>query len=257
MSDPRVPDLRVPDLRVTELWRYPVKSMLGEQLTEVDVGQHGMIGDRGWALFDTESGFHLTGRREPELLMASARLAGPTVEDGVIVTLPDGTETDDDQELSRWLGRSVTLAPAGSEVAGTFETPLDDTDEDGGWGQWTGPAGSFHDSTRTMVSLVSNATMGRWDRRRFRINVILDGSDEDSLVGSSLSLGTTRLHVTKQIARCVMVTRPQPAVDDESALDRDLDVLRTINRDRESLLGIGALVANPGRVALGDAIAAG
>ena len=48
------------------------------------------------------------------------------------------------------------------------------------------------------------------------------------------------------IDRCVMVTRPQPGID------RDLDVLRTINRERETCLAIGCLVAEPGRIAIGD-----
>ena len=107
-------------------------------------------------------------------------------------------------------GSAVTLAlvAASSEFAATYETPIE-LDEAGDWVQWTGPAGSFHDSTRTMISLVTEATMGQWDLRRFRINVILDGSNEDDLVGRRLTAGSTTLDVLKQIDRCVMVTRPQ------------------------------------------------
>ena len=50
------------------------------------------------------------------------------------------------------------------------------------------------------------------------------------------------------IDRCVMVTRPQPG------LDRDLQVLRTINRDRGSMLCVGATVDEGGTVAVGDTI---
>ena len=35
---------------VKELFRYPVKSMLGEELREVDIGQRGVIGDRAYTL---------------------------------------------------------------------------------------------------------------------------------------------------------------------------------------------------------------
>lgn len=35
--------------RVVGLWRYPVKSMAAEPLTEVDVSWHGFSGDRRWA----------------------------------------------------------------------------------------------------------------------------------------------------------------------------------------------------------------
>ena len=50
--------------RVLELWRYPVKSMQGERLTETSIGVTGVIGDRGWALVDNETGLALTARRQ-------------------------------------------------------------------------------------------------------------------------------------------------------------------------------------------------
>ena len=62
------------------------------------------------------------------------------------------------------------------------------------------------------------------------------GSDEDGWVGTHASaIGATTLDVVKQIDRCVITTRPQPG-----GIDRDLDVLRTVNRDRDGNLGIGA-----------------
>ena len=236
---------------VVELWRYPVKSMLGERLESAHIGRHGIVGDRAWSLVDVESGTNLTARRQPELLLASARLAGSGIEDGVVVTLPDGTETADDGVLSAWIGRPVELRAAGSGISGTYETQADES-ETGDWFRWTGPTGSFHDSTRTMVSLVSTATLRYWDRRRFRINVILDGDGEDDLVGSTIRLGGATLDVVKHIDRCVMTTRPQAAHNGEPALDRDLSVLKSINAERDTLLGIGALVPGPGVVSVGD-----
>lgn len=50
---------------VAELWRYPVKSMQGEPLSETRVGPTGIDGDRGWAVVDTKTGLALTGRRAP------------------------------------------------------------------------------------------------------------------------------------------------------------------------------------------------
>lgn len=238
------------DLTVIELWRYPVKSLLGERLPTADVGRHGLAGDRAWSLVDLETGTNLTARRRPELLLAAARLAGSAVEDGVVITLPDGTETDDNRMLSRWLGQPVELRAAADGISGTYETQAD-LAETGDWFRWEGPTGSFHDSTRTMVSLVSTATLRDWDRRRFRVNVILDGDGEDELVGRSVQLGGATLDVAKHIDRCVMTTRPQAASGGESALERDLAVLKTINAERGSLLGIGALVAEPGSISLG------
>ena len=236
--------------RVVGIWRYPVKSMQGETVTEAVVGPTGIVGDRGWAIVDTATGLGLTGRRAPELLFASATI----VDDTVRITLPDGTVAVDDGALSAWLGRSVALVRAEANTHGTFEIGLaddDDADRDPTveWFQWEGPVGTFHDSTRTQVSIIGVDTVGAWDMRRFRPNVIVDGTGEDEWVGSSIEIGDTRLDIVKAIDRCVMTTRPQPG-----GIDRDVDVLRTINRDRAGNLGVSGLVATPGRIAVGDAI---
>jgi MOSC domain-containing protein len=99
------------------------------------------------------------------------------------------------------------------------------------------------------VSLVSTATIRDWDPRRFRSNVLLDGEGEDDLVGIAVQLGDSRLDIGKQIDRCVMITRPQPG-----GIERDLDVLRTVARERGNNLAVGALVAHPGEVRVGDAL---
>lgn len=231
---------------VTALWRYPVKSMQGERLTEAQIGSTGIIGDRGWAIIDRQTGLALTARRQPELLFASAALE----HDGVRITLPDGSIAGDDVALSEWLGRAVTLTRASVEGVGTYEIALDFENEDAAeWFQWQGPTGSFHDSTRTQVSIIGAATVGSWDMRRFRPNVVVDGTGEDAWVGSTIHVGGAELNVVKAIDRCVITTRPQPG-----GIERDLDVLRAINRDRASNLGVGALVQNSGRVTIGDAV---
>jgi len=239
---------------VAELWRFPVKSLGGERIESTMLTAVGLAGDRAFGLRDLDSGLILTGRREPQLLMASARAT-----DGrPIVTLPDGRETSDDGELSAWLGRNVALTPATPEDAGTYEIQLEWETETGDWFQWSGPAGSFHDSTKSHVSLVARSTMRDWDPRRFRTNIILEsapdatgatGANEDDFVGQRIAIGDAELDVMKQIDRCVMVTRPQP-----DGIERDLSVLRTINSERETFLGIGALVPKPGAITVGNEI---
>jgi uncharacterized protein YcbX len=231
-------------MRVLELWRYPVKSMLGEQLDEVEVGTDGFAGDRRYALFDTETGHGLTARRVPELLFASARIVGG----GVEITLPDGTVTADDAELSTWLGREVVLRSCTYDGTRTYEVPLVvEEDQEDVWVEWNGPRGAFHDSTKTRVSLVSTGSLGDWDARRFRSNVVLDGSDEDALIGSAATLGTAGLTIEKPIDRCVMITRPQAG-----GVERDVGVFKTILNERAGNLAIGALVTSPGAVRVGD-----
>lgn len=234
-------------MRITAIWRFPVKSLQGESLSEATVSQFGIEGDRAWALVDAASGLHLTARKRPELLYAAARV----VDGEVVVTLPDGTETNDDEALSAWVGADVELRRAEPDQSGTFESQADET-ETGRWYQWTGPTGSFHDSTVSQISLVGAETYQGWDPRRFRINVTLDGGGELGLVETEVTLGEATLQVTKPIDRCVMTTRPQPALGQLPAIERDLSVLKTINAEHNKVLGVGAMISHGGRIAIGD-----
>jgi uncharacterized protein YcbX len=236
-------------MRVLELWRYPVKSLQGQRLSEAAIDALGIVGDRRWALFDRDSGLGLTARRVPELLFGSARLRD---DGGVEVVLPDGTVTSDDAVLSDWLGRRVELRAAseGSNVAPTYEAPVDEEVPDPTeWLQWEGASGPFHDSPRIRLSLVSTGTLGTWDRRRFRANVVLDGEGEDELQGREADLGSVRLRIGVPVSRCVMVTRPQPG-----GIARDTSVLKAIHRERDGLLAVRAAVLGAGTVRTGDAL---
>ena len=230
-----------------QIGHVPVKSRRGERVGLATVTDLGIVGDRGWGIFDVDTRTVLTARRTPELLFATATLTGADVS----IELPDAStvssaDTDVHERLSTWLSRPVELRAAGEE-GGTYEVPLD-FENDENWVSWQGPGSAWHDSSESRVSLVSRSTMRDWDQQRFRTNLILDGAGEDELVGSSISVGSTELNVMKQIDRCVIVTRPQPGVD------RDLDVLRTINAERATTLAVGALVTTEGMIAEGDEI---
>jgi uncharacterized protein YcbX len=109
---------------VTELWRYPVKSMGGEQVTSSVVDDRALHGDRMWAVRDLELGAVTTARRLPVLLGCTARFvdeppagAGPGDVAHVVVTFPDGTEVPStdraemDARLSELTGTRVALVP--------------------------------------------------------------------------------------------------------------------------------------------------
>ena len=230
-------------MRVLELWRYPVKSLQGELLPSATVGTQGIEGDRRYAIFDAATGFGLTGRRVPELLFGSSRY---TADGSVEITLPDGSVAADDAALSAWLGRPVVLRSTDESVSRRYESP-DDFENDADWDPFEGAQGSFRDSEATVVSLVSEGTLRGWDRRRFRSNILLSDSGEDDLVGSRVRLGGVELSLTKRVGRCVMVTRVQPG-----GVEKDLDVLRTIHRERGGKLAVGASVAGVGLVTVGD-----
>ena len=232
-------------VRVAELWRYPVKSLQGERLTEVRVTADGLEGDRRFAIFDLQTGLGLTARRVPELLFASATM----MPDGSPrITLPDGSIVSDDDALSDWLGRAVALRSPRTELAPRYEDMVDfEREQSSAWRSFQGAPGPFHDSPRARISFVSTNTIGGWDRRRFRPNVLLEGEGEDRLIGRAVTCGSATVELVHKIQRCVMVTRPQPG-----GVDRDLDVLRTIAVERHAQLAVGALVRQPGTMRVGD-----
>lgn len=237
-------------MRVVELWRYPVKSMQGERLAVAEVGRDGIAGDRGWALFDADTGLGLTARRVPDLLFATGRCRP---DGGVEVVLPDGSVTAEDATLSDWLGRRVTLRRAGTVEGPRYESPDDDEtaaeQSEQSWHEWEGGEGPFHDIAVARVSLISTGTLGTWDRRRFRSNVLLEGADEAALRGSRVRIGGVVLDVNDPIARCVMVTRPQPG-----GIGRDTSVLKTVHRQYGGNLAVGAQVRTPGTIRTGDVL---
>jgi uncharacterized protein YcbX len=248
----------VKEILVTELWRHPVKSLRGERLEEAEVTSEGVPGDRGWGVRDGETGRILTGRREPRLLLASARLGA---DGGPVITLPDGAVLDGpgpatDAALRDWLGRDVALAAAADDPGGRAEFFADATDDRSGAIEWTMPAGRYHDSLPLLLVTADSLRAGRavhdgaWDVRRFRPNLLLDGGGdgwtEDGWVGREVAVGAVRLRVEKTCTRCTMITRPQPG------LDADVDLFRAVARHHGATFGVLARAVTPGIVRVGD-----
>jgi uncharacterized protein len=116
---------------VCALWRYPVKSLGGEQIEQVDVGPRGLLGDRLWAVRDLERDVTASARRIPVLLTAKARYVNPVASDAgpgnapeVEITFPDGnvlSSSDDGvhAKLSELAGRDVRLTalPAADDTS--------------------------------------------------------------------------------------------------------------------------------------------
>jgi uncharacterized protein YcbX len=119
-------------MNISELWRYPVKSMLGERRDRVDVTATGVAGDRAYAVIDRSDG-KIASAKNPRKWRALLSCRAEFVEEPVAgepppparITLPDGTVvTSDDPKvhdvLSAFLGREVTLAGA-APTGATFE----------------------------------------------------------------------------------------------------------------------------------------
>ena len=230
-------------MEVVSLWRYPVKSMQGEQIETAGVAADGVVGDRQWGLRDQRTGRVLTARRRPQLLHACAIYDGDTP----VITLPDGAAVvgpgaQSDKQLSDWLGSPVSLVSSFGD-AGRAEYFADATDDTSQAIEWTMPAGRYVDAAPILVLTTASIRTaaghhpnGAWDVRRFRPNILIDlegeGWIEDSWVGHQIQLGTVTLNPRQPCIRCTMVTRSQPG------LDADPEIFRTIARQHGGLLGL-------------------
>ena len=246
-------------MKLVGVWRYPVKSLQGEQLDEARVEDDGLFGDRRWGIRDQRTGRILTARRRPELLVAAGAYDG----DVPVITLPDGRTAvgpgrSTDALLSDWLASPVSLVASVGD-AGRAEYFADATDDTSRAIEWTMPAERYVDtapvlllttaSLRTAAALHPN---GVWDPRRFRPNLLVElegeGWVEDQWVEQPIQLGTATIVPTQPCVRCTMVTRPQPG------LEADVDVFRTLARHHHGHVGVWADVVTPGQVRVGDQV---
>jgi uncharacterized protein YcbX len=264
------------------LWRYPVKSMMGEELNAAEVTGGGLLGDRAYALVDAADGKVASAknpRKWPALFDFRAALAdvptnGRTIPP-VRITLPDGTiisseQPEVDRVLSTALERPVTLeCAAQAERSGARATTAEEY-----WPDMEGldyrdtvtdfglPEGTFFDAasvhlltTATLDRLRSLYPQGRFEVRRFRPNMVIEAANgatgflENAWIGRTIAIGEkVRLRVTGPCARCVMTTLAQ------GDLPRDAGILRTATRHNHANVGVYASVVQSGVVRRGDSV---
>jgi uncharacterized protein len=273
---------------VVSLWRYPVKSMLGEELNASEVSDRGLLGDRAYALVDRSDGKVASAknpRKWPQLFDFRAAFVesprpGMTMPP-VRMILPDGTAITSEQRgrdeiLSRVLQREVTLQATNGRTpseASPSRTPSAQRAEEY-WPDMEGldyrdtvtdfdlPEGTFFDAA--VVHLLTTATLdhlrgaypqGRFEVRRFRPNVVVSpatgasGFVEDSWIGRTLAIGdAVRLKVTGACPRCVMTTLAQ------SDLPKDPGILRTAAQQNRANVGVYTAVIRGGEVRRGDPV---
>lgn len=259
---------------VVSLWRYPVKSMQGEELNAAEISNRGVLGDRAHALIDSTEGKVASAknpRKWPNLFDYRANYYIPPRSDGPLppiwVTFPDGSRVSSEQAninqvLSKALGREVTLQTA-VPPKGVLEEYWPDieglthrdkvTDE-------AMPADSFFDlavmhllTTATIDELRGKYPPGRFEVRRFRPNVVIHaeskGFVENAWVGRVVAIGdTVRLRITQPCGRCVMTTLAQ------ADLPRDPGILRTAAQHNKVHVGVYAAVEKGGTARRGDPV---
>jgi uncharacterized protein YcbX len=264
------------DSSLVELWRYPVKSMMGEELDASLVTERGLLGDRAYALIDQETGKVVSAkepRKWPTMFeFRSAYLEPPGAGlPPVRITLPDGTSVSSEQDelpavLSSALGRKVTFEEAqGMDATATAEEywpDMDGLDYRDTVTDFDLPQGTFFDAAS--VHLVTTATLaqlgalypdGRFEVRRFRPNMVIaapsgeTGFVENDWVDRTVAVGDdVRLRVMGPCPRCVMTTLPQ------GDLPKDPGILRTAAQHNGANVGVYASVVQGGQVAKGDSV---
>lgn len=239
---------------LTSLWRYPIKSMQGEEIGETAISEYGIAGDRAYALVDTATG-HIVSAKHPRkwgklLECRAAFLEAPRLGAAlppIQITLPDGSvitnqDTNVDQVLSRTFGRSVTLlaqAPA-NPIREANRAPVNALAYEEDMQQeplaLAAPDGTFFDyaplhifTTTTLRRLQALSPSTQFDLRRFRPNLVITPLEQEAdfiehaWIGQRLLLGANiTLNVLDPCPRCVVVTLPQ------GQLGHDPEVLRIV-----------------------------
>jgi len=275
---------------VDAVFRYPVKSMLGSRVEQAEVRAPGLVGDRGWALLDLQTG-KVASAKQPRLwrsllqLRAEYHAAASDAEaaGAVTITLPDGMalragEPGTDEVLSAFVGRPVALR-RGREAGDGIDRAVPEEVLAHGVGaevafeslelSGQAPGDGFVDyaplhliTSATLAAVTSAA--GRAPRPQvFRPNLILatpglEGYAENDWVGRQLAIGgQVRLEVFLPTPRCAV---PTLAHGQEPGNPQVLRVLARSNRipvegfGMQTCAGVYAKVISPGRVQAGDEV---
>ena len=224
---------------VSQLWRYPVKSFLGEELDEVLLDDRGVVGDRAFAVHDADGKFG-SGKttRRFRLLRDLFDFSAETDSDGVVVRAPGGASFRvGDPELDALLSTRY-----GERLAVVAEGAVSHFD-----------AGPVHVLTTSSLRWVEQEYGRRGgEARRYRPNILLEtdeaGLVEDDWAGASLSVGSCVLEVSRAVERCVMPTFRQ------DGLPRARGLLKFLVERNDSMLGVYANVTSPGLVRVGDPV---
>ena len=252
--------------KVDSLWRYPVKSMRGEELDEMFAGYAGVYGDRVFAFTSSLSpkGFpFFTGRDQRQMIRYRARFRNPekaarpinlaeaessganpisanASELMIEVETPDGkTIAIDDPALIDNLRANIDgkheLKLLRSDKAITDCRPL------------------------SIFALQSAKKLGEEtgtnvDKRRFRANVYVDltnaaGFAEDQFVGKTLRIGSkVVVSVLERDPRCMMIT-----LDPDTA-EKTPAILKQVAQAHEGMAGVYGAVLMEGMIRKGDSV---
>ena len=268
---------------VTRLRRYPVKSMLGEDVPHSTVDDAGLTHDRRLALVHTGTG-KVASAKNPRTWRALPTLSAEVRDGSVRITFPDGTsilaaDPAVDQALSAFLGQPVTLTSTPPRDAAldravpeevlragvTAEVPVRVITMAG-----LSPAGTFFDfvplhviTSSTLAEIAAHSPSGTARAERYRPNIVIDtlspGFTENDWCERDVGIGADLvIRVVCRTPRCAIPTLQH------GPLPRDPDALRVLAKHNrvvpmgdsspEPCAGVYATIVHPGHISKGDPV---
>lgn len=266
-------------MKIVALHRYPVKSMMGEELNASYVTSTGLYGDRMFGVVDSDTG-RLANAKNPKkwptMFRHHATYTEPVIFSkklpAVTITLPTGESVNSNdknihERLSQSFKQDVILrSPSSSTVEFEMYVPeeMEELEGRGTVSSHESPQDTFFDSA--MVHIITTNTINalrklipesRIEARRFRPNIIIDVPDlegfvEENWIGKTLQIGNhVELKIMQPTKRCVMTTLAQ------GDLPNDINVLKTLVQKNSGNFGVYAEVIQSGPIKVEDTVSIG
>jgi uncharacterized protein YcbX len=272
-------------MHLQQIYRYPLKSALGETLERAEVSYGGLAGDRAFALLDSKTGKVVSAKR-PKLWRSMLQLGSATISGGIEMELrfPSGRVLRSDSDelvpaLSGFLGHDIELLRTRKGALRLERSRPEDVVAQGLDADVTmdvnpigeeAPGEAFQDlaavhliTMSTARAIAAAAGLASPEIPRYRPNFVIDGGDdtpfsENGWIGRELKIGSLRLQITYPTPRCAI-----PVLEQGSGLEFRPALLAAINQlNRTDVGGFGvqacagayARVIEPAVVKIGDFI---
>ena len=209
-------------MHVAELWRYPVKSLRGEPITETDIIELGIPHDREIVVLRQSVRRVATARTKYKMLALQGSIKA------------DGTTTINGHRWDSPEANALVTEACGEPVQLL---------------QFTGP--QRFDVLPLLVATDGAIAYMNVDRRRFRPNIIIGGVDgltEREWEGKDIRIGEVVIHAAQLRGRCVMTTY------DPDTQQQDVQVLHRIVKELDGTFALDCSVVSPGHIKVGDEV---